>query len=192
MVHLFQIVLNFLYVCQSVIWLTFLLKLHKYWDISSSGWDIFLKFFGDIPGMLVHLFKIILNFCMSLSLLFSSLSYWNYTNIGICPWADRVNLTINLQQQRCCPYQDQSSRTSLCWCAGCWGLIRWPWLSGWETMQGTFWNKNQPPFSKSSAIIPVVFVKWTKSISWSGMVSTTYSWTSSEAHTQLIIKYSYE
>ena len=33
-VHFFEIILIFLYVCQSVIWLTFLLKLNKYWDIS--------------------------------------------------------------------------------------------------------------------------------------------------------------
>ena len=46
----FQIFLNFMYVCQSVSWLTSLLKLYKYWDIVSSAWDIFLKFFGDIPG----------------------------------------------------------------------------------------------------------------------------------------------
>ena len=37
LVHLFQIILNFFYVSQSVILLTFLLKLHKYWDIASSG-----------------------------------------------------------------------------------------------------------------------------------------------------------
>ena len=53
-VHLFQIILNFMYVCQSVSWLTSLLKLYKYRDISSSGRDIFLKFSGDIPGMLAH------------------------------------------------------------------------------------------------------------------------------------------
>ena len=58
------------YVCQTVSWLTSLLKLNKYRDISSSGWDILLKFFGDIPGMLVHYFQIILNFlyvCQSVS-----------------------------------------------------------------------------------------------------------------------------
>ena len=60
-VHYFGIVTSFLYVFQSVSWLTSLLKLDKYKDISSSGWDIFLKFFGDIPGMLVHYFQIILN-----------------------------------------------------------------------------------------------------------------------------------
>ena len=53
-VHLFQIILNLFYVCQSVIWLTSSLKLYKDRDISSSGRDIFLKFSGDIPGMLAH------------------------------------------------------------------------------------------------------------------------------------------
>ena len=53
-VDYFWFVQNFLYVCQSVSWLTSLLKLDKSSDISSSGWDIFLKFFGDIPGMYVH------------------------------------------------------------------------------------------------------------------------------------------
>ena len=43
-VHLFKLFLSFLYVCQSVSWLTLLLKLDKYRDISSSGWDIFRKF----------------------------------------------------------------------------------------------------------------------------------------------------
>ena len=62
LVHYFQIILNFLYVSQSVCLLTSVLKLDKCWDIYSSGWDISLKFFGDIPGMLVHYFQIILNF----------------------------------------------------------------------------------------------------------------------------------
>ena len=39
-VHLFQIILNFMYVCQSVSWLISLLKLYKYRYISSSGWNI--------------------------------------------------------------------------------------------------------------------------------------------------------
>ena len=43
-VHLLQIIMNFLCVCQSVIWLTFWLKSYKYTDISSSGWDIFMEF----------------------------------------------------------------------------------------------------------------------------------------------------
>ena len=52
LVHYFQIILNFLYVCQSVSWLTSLLKLDKYRDISIFGWNIFLKFFWDI-GLLI-------------------------------------------------------------------------------------------------------------------------------------------
>ena len=38
----------------SVSYITFLLKLYKYWDISSSGRDIFLKFSGDILWVFVH------------------------------------------------------------------------------------------------------------------------------------------
>ena len=53
---------EFFYVCQSVIWLTLLLKLDKYRDISSSVWDIFLKIFGGIPGMFLQLYQIILKF----------------------------------------------------------------------------------------------------------------------------------
>ena len=60
--HHFSKITNCLYVCQSVSWLTSLLKLDKCRDISCSGWDILLNFLGDIPGTLVHLFQIILNF----------------------------------------------------------------------------------------------------------------------------------
>ena len=70
LVHYFQIITKFLYVCQSISWHTYLLILGKYRDISSSGWDIFLKFFGDISGMLAHQFQIIMNFlyvCQSVS-----------------------------------------------------------------------------------------------------------------------------
>ena len=80
--HYFQITPNFLYVCQSVSWLNFLLKLDKYRDISSSVWDIFLKFFGGIPGMFLHLFQIILNFmyvCQSVSLLTSLLKLYKHS-----------------------------------------------------------------------------------------------------------------
>ena len=84
-----------LYVCLSVSWLTSLLILNKYEDISSSQWDIFLKFFGDIYGILVHFFQKIWNLlervlgcfypsfkhlkisCMSVSLLVGLLTYWN-------------------------------------------------------------------------------------------------------------------
>ena len=90
LLHHFQIILIFLCVCQSVIWLTFLLKLHKYWDISSSGWYIFLKPFGDIPGMILHLFQTILNYlyvCQSVSLPTSLLKLDKYRNIS-CSWWD--------------------------------------------------------------------------------------------------------
>ena len=83
------IVPNFLYVCQSVSWLTSLLKLDKSRDISSSGWDIFLKFFGDIPGMLVHYFQIILNFfyvCQSVSWLTSLLILDKSRDISSSGW----------------------------------------------------------------------------------------------------------
>ena len=74
LLHHFKIILNFLYVCQSVSWLTSLLKLDKYRDISGPEWAIFLKFFGDIPRMLLHHSQIILNFlygCQSFSWLTS-------------------------------------------------------------------------------------------------------------------------
>jgi len=45
---------NFLYVCQSVSWLTYLLKWGQYRNISCPWWDIFLKFFEDIPWMFLH------------------------------------------------------------------------------------------------------------------------------------------
>ena len=89
LVHYFQIILNFLYVCQSVSWLTHLLKLDKYRDISSSAWDIFLNFFGDISGMLVHYFQIILNFlyvCQFVSWLTSLLKLDKYRDISSSGW----------------------------------------------------------------------------------------------------------
>ena len=96
LVHLFQIILNFLYVCQSLSWPTSLLKLYKYRIISSSGRDIFLKFFGDIPGMLVHYFQIILNlmfFCQSVCLLTSLPKL----DKGIYPDLDDVSFWIFLR-----------------------------------------------------------------------------------------------
>ena len=87
--QLIQIILNFLCVCQSVSWLTCLLKLDKNRDISSSGWVISLKFFGGIPGMFVHLFQIILNFmyiCQSVSWLTSLLQLHKYRDISTSEW----------------------------------------------------------------------------------------------------------
>ena len=60
--HHFPMIKKCFYVLQSVSWLTSLLKLDKYRDISGPEWDIFLKFFGDIPRMFLQHFQIILNF----------------------------------------------------------------------------------------------------------------------------------
>ena len=57
-----------MYVYQSVI-AFLLIKIRLTMDIFSSGWAIFLKFTGDIPGMFLHLFKMIWDFlyvCQSL------------------------------------------------------------------------------------------------------------------------------
>ena len=89
LVHLFQIILNFLYVCQYVSWLTSLLKLDKLRDIFSSGWDIFLEFFEDIPETLVHWFQIILNFlyvCQSGSWHTSFMKSNEFRNISSSGW----------------------------------------------------------------------------------------------------------
>ena len=78
-IHNLQIITNFLFVCQSFSWLTSLMKLGQYRDISCPGQDIFLKTFGGNPGMFLHYFKIITNFlyvCQSFSWL-TSLFYFD-------------------------------------------------------------------------------------------------------------------
>ena len=77
LVHWFQIILNFLYVCQSGSWYTSLMKSDKSSNISSSGWDIFLNVYtlvqnnsdfltwnsniSILPGWnLLHLYTIVL------------------------------------------------------------------------------------------------------------------------------------
>ena len=89
-VHYFKIITYFLYVCQSVSWLTSLLKLDKCRDISGSGWDIFLKFFGDIPGMFLHYFHINVNclyVCQPVSWLTFLQILGKYRDIS-CSWWD--------------------------------------------------------------------------------------------------------
>ena len=89
LVHFFQIIVNFLYVCQSVSLLTSLLISDKYRDISSSGWDIFLNFFADIPDMFVHYFQMFTNFlhvCHSVNWLTSLLILDNYWDISSSGW----------------------------------------------------------------------------------------------------------
>ena len=61
-VHFFQIITIFLFVCQSISWLTSLMKLGQFRNISCSWWDIFLKLYGDIPRIFLHHFQIISNF----------------------------------------------------------------------------------------------------------------------------------
>ena len=85
LVHYFQIILNFLYVRQSVSWHTSLLKLDKCSDISSFGWDIILKFFGNIPEIFVHFFQLRTNFlyvCQSVGWLISLLKLNKYRDIS--------------------------------------------------------------------------------------------------------------
>jgi len=77
------------HVCLSVCLFAYFLTKIRQRHISGSGWDIFLKFFGDIPEMLVHWFQIILIFCMSISLVVGILPY-KYRNIS-CSGPD-VNL----------------------------------------------------------------------------------------------------
>ena len=78
-----------MYVCNSVRWLTSLLKLDIYRDISSPEWYIFLKMFGGIPGMFVHYFHMLTNFlyvCQSISLLTSLLKLDIYRDIFCSGW----------------------------------------------------------------------------------------------------------
>ena len=88
-VHYFEIITYFLYVCQSISWLTFLLKLGQYRDISSSRWDIFLKLFGDIPRIYLDYFQIMLNFlyvCQCIICLTSLLKLGQYRDISSSGW----------------------------------------------------------------------------------------------------------
>ena len=87
----FQMILIFLYDCQSVSWLTSLLILFKYRDNSSSGWDISLKFLGDNLRTFIHYIQIILIFFMSVSLLVGLVSYWNYVNTRIAPVLEQIS-----------------------------------------------------------------------------------------------------
>ena len=72
--HFIRIIL---FVLQSASWLTSLLKLGKYRDVSCSGWDIFFKYFGDLPGMFLHYFSKLKSFCMCVCLLVGLPPYWS-------------------------------------------------------------------------------------------------------------------
>ena len=87
--HYCQIISNFLYVCQSDSWLTFLLILDKYKDSSSFGWYTFLKSFGDIPGIFLQLFLTFSHFlyiCQSISWLPFLLKSDKYRDISSSQW----------------------------------------------------------------------------------------------------------
>jgi len=80
--HFIRIIL---FVLQSASWLTSLLKLGKYRDVSCPGWDIFFKYFGHLPGMFFTLFlkiKILLYVCLSVSWLTSLLKLGQYRDIS--------------------------------------------------------------------------------------------------------------
>ena len=92
-VHFFQIITDFLYVCQSIGWLTSIMKLGQYRDISYSGWDIFKKFFWVNTGMFAHYFQIIMNSCILLvGWLTSLLILDKYRNISRLGWDIFLNL----------------------------------------------------------------------------------------------------
>ena len=94
---------DFLYVSQFVSWLTSLLKLKKFRDISTSGWYIFLKSFRYVPGMFEYKFQITSEFlyvcesfvawipCVGVSLFVGLLPYLININVGIYPVLNYVS-----------------------------------------------------------------------------------------------------
>ena len=78
----FPNIFEFFYVCQSVSWLTFSLKLVKYMDISSFGGNI-LRHPWDVGTLVTENMKF-LNFCQSVGLLL----YCNMKIIDISPILD--------------------------------------------------------------------------------------------------------
>ena len=90
--HYFQIITIFWYICQAISWLTSLLKLCLYRVVSSSTWDTFYKFLGDIPWMFLHYFQINTKFlyvCQSVRWLTSLLKldkYWDISSSVFCTY----------------------------------------------------------------------------------------------------------
>ena len=83
--HYSKVSIIFLYVCLSVSWLTSILKLDKYRDISSSWWYIFLNFFGDTLGKFASILQLVFNFlygCESVSWCTSLLKLGWYRDIS--------------------------------------------------------------------------------------------------------------
>ena len=78
--HLFKILSDFLYACQSVHCPTSLLKLGYIW-ISVVLDDLsFSNFWETFPGCFCTSMKQFLNSCMSVSLSIASLPYWYHVN----------------------------------------------------------------------------------------------------------------
>ena len=87
LLYYFKVMVNFLYVYQSVSWLTSLLIEENYRDFSRSGWAVFLNwkktFFGYSYTSLIYFLICI----MSVSLLVGWLPYW-----GISPVPDEISI----------------------------------------------------------------------------------------------------
>ena len=116
-VHYFQIIPNFLYVCQSVSWLTSLLKLGQYRNISCSGWDIFLKLYRDIPRIFLHYFQISSYFwlvCQSVSWLTSVQKLGQYRDISCSGWYIFLKLFGNIPGMFVCHFQINSTFLYVC------------------------------------------------------------------------------
>ena len=94
--HYFQIITNFMYVCHSFSWLTSLLKLCYYRDISCCGRVIFLIFLETFLGCFLHYYQIIMNSWMSVRPLVGIFLYRIYANKGISPVLDEIYFWIYL------------------------------------------------------------------------------------------------
>ena len=88
LVHYWQIITNFLFVCQSFSWLTSLMKLGQNRDIS-CGQDIFWKLLVAIPGCFCTISKQLQISSMSVSPLVGLLPYFRMT-----PWKWRLGKKI--------------------------------------------------------------------------------------------------
>ena len=82
-VHYFQTITIFLYVCQSVSLLIYLLNWCKYRDISCPGGVIFLKYFWDIPWIFYISSKDLKNSCSFVGLVIGLLPHLNRARIVI-------------------------------------------------------------------------------------------------------------
>ena len=148
LVHCFQKIVNFLYVCQSASWPTSLLILDKYRDISSSGWDNFLKRYGDIPWIFLHYYQISSNFlsvCQSVSWLTSVQKLGQYRDISCSGWYIFLKLFGDIPGMFVRHFQINSTFLYVCHSIG-WltsimklGQYRDISYSGWDIFQ-KFWG----------------------------------------------------